>query len=174
MLQPFKNLTWRPSRASKRSGLLTLRLSFVITALVATDLLSALLAILAADYVHILFGAEHSVLVSAGRATLFFLLLWPLMYLREGLYPGYGITAIQHLRKQVVGTFYVGFIILGISLFVSEFILLPVTFTILATAIGMTTSPVLKYLTKRWLSHLGVWGSPVVIIGANNDGQARC
>ncbi len=171
MLQPFKNFTWRPSRAKKRSSLLTLRISFVITALVLTDLTSALFAILAADYIHVLFGAEVSVLISAGRATLFFLLLWPLMYLHEGLYPGYGITAIQHLRKQVVGTFYVGFIILGISLFVSEFILLPVLFTVLATTIGMVVSPLFKYLTKRFLSYLGVWGSPVVIIGANPTGK---
>ena len=171
MLQHFRNFTWRSDRAKRRSGLLTLRLSFVITALVLTDLTSALLAILGADYLHVLFGAEQSVLISAGRATLFFLLLWPLMYLHEGLYPGYGITAIQHLRKQVVGTFYVGFIILGISLFVSEFILLPVIFTVLATAIGMVISPVLKHLTKRGLSSLGLWGSPVVIIGANSTGK---
>ena len=171
MLQHFRNSTWRSDRAKRRSGLLTLRLSFVITALVLTDLTSALLAILGADYLHVLFGAEQSVLISAGRATLFFLLLWPLMYLHEGLYPGYGITAIQHLRKQVVGTFYVGFIILGISLFVSEFILLPVIFTVLATAIGMVISPVLKHLTKRGLSSLGLWGSPVVIIGANSTGK---
>ena len=171
MLQQFKNSTWRPSRARKRSSLLTLRFSSVITALVVTDLTSAVLAIFAADYIHVLFGAPNSVIVSAGRATLFFLLLWPLMYLREGLYPGYGITAIQHLRKQVVGTFYVGFIILGISLFVSEFILLPVTFTVLATSIGMVISPVLKHFTKRLLYRLGLWGSPVVIIGANTTGK---
>ena len=171
MLQPFRNITWRSDRAKKRSSLLTLRFSFVVSALILTDLTSALLAILAADYIHVLFGADNSVLISAGRATLFFVLLWPLMYMREGLYPGYGITAIQHLRKQVVGTFYVGFIILGISLFVSEFILLPVTFTVLATAVGMVLSPLLKHLTKRCLSNLGLWGSPVVIIGANPTGK---
>ena len=133
--------------------------------------MSAALAILAADFLNMfVLGAPYSVLDATGKAALFFLLLWPLMYLREGLYPGYGITAVQGLKKQIIGAFYVGFITLGISLFLGKFILLPITFTALATLFGMVLSPLLKYSIKQLLYKLNLWGCPVVIIGANQTG----
>ena len=54
--------------------------------------------------------------------TRYALLLWPVMAWREGLYPGYGLTEPQELRKQMVSAAYAGLILaVGTVLFNREF-----------------------------------------------------
>ena len=104
------------------------------------------------------------------QTALYALLLWPAAAWREGLYPGYGLTAPQELRKGVTAAAYAGLILMaGTLLFYEE--LLPRSVFLLTTLLTMVLCPVGRALAKRALHAFGLWGRPVVILGAGRTGQ---
>ncbi len=107
---------------------------------------------------------------SVTGSTFYLFLLWPAMYWREGLYPGYGLTAPQELQKQVYGALYASVVIAASVLIVSEMLLGPVL--LLATTLLSTVLvPIGRSFCKRTLYRLGFWGRQVVILGAGEVGQ---
>jgi len=99
------------------------------------------------------------------------LLLWPVMAWREGLYPGYGLTEPQELRKQVVSAASAGLVLaVGTLLFYSE-LRIPRSILLLTVLYSMVLTPVGRGLTKRLLHRFGVWGRAVVILGAGGAGR---
>ena len=104
------------------------------------------------------------------QTALYALLLWPVASWREGLYPGYGLTAPQELRKGVAAAATAGLILMaGTLLFYEE--LLPRSVFLLTTLLTMVLCPVGRALTKRALHAFGLWGRPVVILGAGRAGR---
>ena len=104
------------------------------------------------------------------QTALYALLLWPAAAWREGLYPGYGLTAPQELRKGVAAAAYAGLILMaGTLLFYEE--LLPRSVFLLTTLLTMVFCPVGRALAKRALHAFGLWGRPVVILGAGRAGR---
>ena len=98
------------------------------------------------------------------------LLLWPLMSLREGLYPGYGLSGAQELKKQVLASFHAGILMAALALFIYQNRALPRSIVLLTMLYSMLLSPLGRALTKAWLHRLGMWGQAVVIYGANATG----
>lgn len=103
-------------------------------------------------------------------STAYLFLLWPAMYWREGLYPGYGLTAPQELQKQVYGAVYAGLLIAASVLIVPDMLLGPVLL-IPTVLLSTVLTPLGRSLCKRLLHGLGFWGRQVVILGANSVGR---
>ncbi len=99
------------------------------------------------------------------------LLLWPIMFWREGLYPGYGLTAPQELRKQVMGSAYAGLILIAASVLFYRELPVPRSVLFLTIIFSMLLTPLGRALAKRLLLRLGLWGRPVLILGAGKTGQ---
>jgi len=98
------------------------------------------------------------------------LLLWPVMAWREGLYPGYGLTEPQELRKQIVSAAYAGLILaVGTVLFTRE-LTIPRSVLLLTILFSMILTPVGRALMKRLLYRMRLWGRAVVILGAGQAG----
>jgi len=98
------------------------------------------------------------------------LLLWPVMAWREGLYPGYGLTEPQELRKQIVSAAYAGLILaVGTVLFTRE-LTIPRSVLLLTILFSMMLAPLGRALIKRLLWRLRLWGRAVVILGAGHAG----
>lgn len=93
-------------------------------------------------------------------------LLWPALAWREGLFPGYGISAPQQLRRQAIAGTLAGLVFAVIA---SQF---PASFAMsLLRVVGIVVfalvlMPILHALVRRLLLRLGVWGQEVVILGA--------
>ncbi len=104
------------------------------------------------------------------QTALYALLLWPAAAWREGLYPGYGLTAPQELRKGVAAAATAGLILMaGTLLFYEE--LLPRSVFLFTTLLTMVFCPVGRALAKRALHAFDWWGRPVVILGAGQAGR---
>jgi Undecaprenyl-phosphate galactose phosphotransferase WbaP len=94
----------------------------------------------------------------------------PLAYAAAGLYPGYGIGAVQRLRSRVCATFLAFVILLGWNY----------TFedrqwsrgVLLCTALFALVLPaLLQSFSRKALIRYGVCGIPVIILGAGNTGR---
>ena len=100
--------------------------------------------------------------VDLARYALF---LWPAMAWREGLYPGYGHTEPDELRRQVWSATYAGITLLAASVvFGGDLGLAPAT-VISTTLVTFVLLPIGRGGAKRLLRALGLWGRPVVILG---------
>lgn len=87
-----------------------------------------------------------------------------------GLYPGYGLGPIEELRRQTFALFATLAITAVFALFsqvsdsLSRVLLLAWTVGLLLLA------PVARYFAKRTMMRLGLWGKPVVVLGARQAG----
>jgi Undecaprenyl-phosphate galactose phosphotransferase WbaP len=88
-----------------------------------------------------------------------------------GLYPGYGLNYVEELRRQ---TYAVAATLVITSIFALDFQVgdllsrLLLVFGILGL---LMLAPPLRYLVKRGTVQLGLWGKPVVILGAGETGK---
>jgi Undecaprenyl-phosphate galactose phosphotransferase WbaP len=98
-------------------------------------------------------------------------LLWPAMAWYAGLYPGYGLTAPQELRKQVLSAMYAGFILAAGTVLFATSLPIPRAVLGLMVLLSMLLLPAGRALTKRLLYSWGIWGRSVIILGAGATGQ---
>jgi Bacterial sugar transferase/CoA-binding domain len=132
--------------------------------LVASDVLLALLIWLIAFKIHDNWGhGELSVVsVTAMAPTI---VMWVGLRVLLGLYPGYGLDAVEELRRHTYATLCTLAIlaVFALSLQVGDLLsrlLLALVFLGL-----LLSAPVLRSLVKRGLSKRRLWGKPVVILG---------
>ena len=117
------------------------------------------------------FNFDAGSIVSPTGAIGYALLIWPLMAWREGLYPGYGLTAPQELRKQVLSAGYAGLILTASSALFSEELPIPGTVLVLTILFSAVLAPLGRTVAKYVLHHFELWGREVVILGAGNAGR---
>lgn len=148
---------------------------FIKLTLAAADLGMALTAFLLADRLRVLLGGGAPIANLAPEKLLSILatlLLWPATAWLQGLYPAYGVGAAKELSKQVGSAVYAGLILsVGVLLFNRE---LPLPRTTLAWLIifSLVLLPLGRALTKRLLHAAGIWGRPVILLGAGALGQS--
>jgi Undecaprenyl-phosphate galactose phosphotransferase WbaP len=138
------------------------------------DLIMVTTSILAAWGIQKWLGGSLEIVstVLAEPATLLYLLLiWPLIAWREGLYPGYGLTAPQELKKQVSAAALSGVIFSVVVLFLLRATTIPGSVLVLMFLLSIIFLPLGRGLAKRMLLKIHLWGQPVIIIGANEAGQ---
>jgi Undecaprenyl-phosphate galactose phosphotransferase WbaP len=88
-----------------------------------------------------------------------------------GLYPGYGMDQVEELRRQ---TYAVGAALAVTSIFAFAFQVGGLISRLLMVwgFLGLLLlAPLVRYLVKRQLAQAGLWGKPVVILGAGETGQ---
>ncbi len=111
---------WRAASRRTRTGIDSERAkqAAVRVALATTDFAMALLALALAIPMQRWLAQQLGLTPAESiQALLFYaLLLWPLMAWRGGLYPGYGLTPPQELRKQVVASGFAGLLLAAAAL----------------------------------------------------------
>ncbi len=98
------------------------------------------------------------------------MMILPVAYWVEGLYPGYGLNAVERLRRRVYTVGLVFALLLAWDYAVlktdpSRGVLM-LTF-VFAAVLG----PVIEAVMRSGLRLIGAWGVPVVILGAAKTGQ---
>lgn len=104
-------------------------------------------------------------------AFLYTCFLWPVFAWTQGLFPGYGLSAPQQLKRQVTSSLLAGLVF---ALVVIQFIddtQISITHILFIAMVGTLLLPVLMAVAKRILLASGIWGEDVVILGAGQGGQ---
>ena len=112
-----------------------------------------------------------STILEKPTTSLYLFLIWPLMAWREGLYPGYGLTAPQELKKQISTTTVSSVIFSLAAVFLLGVSKFPGSVMLLVLLLSFILLPMSRALTKRFLLKTHLWGEPVLIIGASALGQ---
>jgi Undecaprenyl-phosphate galactose phosphotransferase WbaP len=97
-------------------------------------------------------------------------LLWLAIRVMMGLYPGYGVTGPEELRRSTIATVLAALSHVSLLFAIqqasgSRFLALGVWVLLIPT------SWLLRDITKKLLVHLHAYGRPVVILGAGNTGR---
>ncbi|BCP97557.1 undecaprenyl-phosphate galactose phosphotransferase WbaP [Thermus thermophilus] len=107
--------------------------------------------------------------LEALRSIALALLFFPLGYALAGLYPGYGLVAVERIRRKVQVTF-----LLFLALIAWEWLFLREGWSrgVLGLALGyaLVLVPLFAALAREVLVRRGAWGVPVVILGAGKSG----
>lgn len=97
--------------------------------------------------------------------------VWVVLRAFLGLYPGYGLNAVDELRRQTYAT-------LGTLTTSATFaMLLQVGDTMSRSVLAagflalLLFSPLSRQLTKWWLMRAGLWGKPVVVFSSGDPGD---
>ncbi len=115
---------------------------------------------------------DLSARMNIGQATpLLLAFLWPFIYWREGLYPGYGLSRPEKFQKYIIGALLAGWLLLVLKPFISLEFHLTYPYLILSTALSVFITYPTRLLTQRILFKLGVWGEPVIVFGAGETGK---
>lgn len=156
---------WRSGRRDDAARPVTDSLSrqlLVRLTLAALDLGLAWLAFATARWILGTIGIPG--LTGSGLAG-YALLLWPAMAWREGLYPGYGLTEPDELKRQVLGACYAGALFLIADVVFSADVGVAPSVAVATTLLSAALLPMGRAAGKRALRALGLWGRPVVILG---------
>lgn len=166
----FKNGILAPNLAHPRLDVLSIgpwpagwlrmaRLSLLVLVDLAALLISASIAYLSWGYI----VAKHPFWIYADFVPL--LLLFPLGYAAAGLYPGFGVGAVESVRRFSYCTS-LCFLLLAGTCFVLR---LPPEVSRMAFAItwasSLATVPLLRFLMLSLFVRFDWWGEPVVLVG---------
>ena len=141
----------------------------VVSILVCTDVLLALAVWQAAFMIQAILGRgplSQVALVSMVPVVA----VWVGSRALLGLYPGYGLSQVEELRKQTLALFATAAIIavLAFALVMSDMLSRLLLF---AWCVGLLVfAPLVRYVVKRALIRVSLWGKPVVILGAEEAG----
>jgi len=158
-------------RTSVEEGLFRMPGAWATLLLVLADALaleaSLLLAYLARQALGFLFPAKVPLEGLAPLALA--LLLFPLGYALAGLYPGYGLPAVERMRRKVQVTFLLYLALIAWNWLFSQedwsrsVLLMAMGFSLVLVPLGET-------LVRELLARLGLWGVPVLVLGAGRTG----
>ncbi|WP_117237360.1 undecaprenyl-phosphate galactose phosphotransferase WbaP [Thermus sediminis] len=97
------------------------------------------------------------------------LLLFPLGYALAGLYPGYGLPAVERVRRKVQVT-----LLLFLALIAWNWLFIQEGWSrgvlLLAMGFSLVLVPLGGALAREVLARLGLWGVPVLVLGAGKTG----
>ncbi|MGA8027671.1 MAG: exopolysaccharide biosynthesis polyprenyl glycosylphosphotransferase, partial [Bryobacteraceae bacterium] len=145
--------------------------SWATLAIVAIDILALELALLFGCLVRILLQAW--VPIGLGRpqyeGLALGILTLPLIYYWVGLYPGYGMGAVQRLRTRVYATFTV-FVVLLVWNYVFQDRQWSRGVLLSTLVFALILPPAMEALARKVLIARGVFGLPVIILGAGETG----
>ena len=162
-----------PGLASTKRWRQVFRQRLTVTLLVLSDVLVALSILEVAAPLQSIWGRGTLTPIAMATAVPA-VALWVGLRALMGLYPGYGLDAVEELRRHtyaafaalaLLAIFAVGFRFSG-SL--SRLLLLLFFSGLLILA------PFVRYLTKTILKKAGIWGKPIIIFGTGqNEGRVR-
>jgi len=86
-------------------------------------------------------------------------------FYRTGLYPGIGLHYIDEFRKLVSSITTTFVIVLAVTVLLHTSLIYSRLSILYSWMFSILLIPVGRYLVRRFMIHLGLWGVPVVIIG---------
>jgi Undecaprenyl-phosphate galactose phosphotransferase WbaP len=154
-----------PARSRATSGNRTL----VVLGLIASDVLFALVLWQVAAMIQLLWGNGALTTVAiAGMVPN--IVVWVGLRSLLGLYPGYGLGQVEELRRQTFALF-ATLAITTVFAFASSTAESLSRIFLFAWILGLLlTAPLARYCAKLALKKLGLWGKPVVVLGAHDAG----
>ena len=162
-----------PGIANTKRWRQVFRQRLIVTLLVLSDVLVALLVLEVATLLQSVWGRGELTVVAIAT-TVPAVALWVGLRALMGLYPGYGLDAVEEVRRHtyaalavlaMLAIFAVGSSISGGL----SRLLLVLFFSALLILVPFT-----RYLTKIGLKKGGMWGKPIIILGsAQDEGKVR-
>jgi Undecaprenyl-phosphate galactose phosphotransferase WbaP len=153
-----------------RRGTRSARRTFVTVALVCSDGLLAL-AVWQAAFVLQSFVGQGQLSWLSLATIVPNLTVWIGLRAALGLYPGYGLTQVEGLRRQTYALLATMAIITSLA-FASQVGDMLSRVLVLAWCLGLLVlGPVMRYLATRTMMIGGLWGKPVVVLGAQETGR---
>ncbi len=150
-----------------RSSAIGIQWAFVLMLLIS-DLLAILLSFLLSfalrKYAALPSPLAHGfdVYLDAGLA----LLLWPLMFSQQGLYPGYWLTSREELRRIAIGTTVASLLAMALTFITRTELLYSRPILVGGWLLSLFLAPACRLITRRLASRAGLSGPPAVILGA--------
>ncbi len=95
-----------------------------------------------------------------------------LVFYRNGLYPGVGIDYVTELSRLASSISFAFVIVFLLTLVLYQATVILQVVLALSWLLGIIIFPIARYLMRRWLIHLNLWGEPVVIIGDLQTAQS--
>jgi Undecaprenyl-phosphate galactose phosphotransferase WbaP len=143
----------------------------VLTLLLSDVLLAGLLWGLAV----VLYGALGQGPLLAGTALLAYVatntVVWVGMRALLSLYPGYGLNSAEELRRQTLATVAALAVVLVLAFGAQAGEQLSRLLVALNFAGCLLLTPLVRHLAKRAMAKAGLWGKPVVVLGAGEAGR---
>ena len=154
-----------PARSRAKSGNRTL----VVVGLIGSDVLFALVLWQMAATIQFVWG--NGALTTVAIASMVpNIVVWVGLRSLLGLYPGYGLGQVEELRRQTFALF-TTLAITTVFAFASNTADSLSRMLLFAWILGLLfTAPLARYCAKLALKKLGLWGKPVVVLGANDAG----
>lgn len=97
--------------------------------------------------------------------------VWVVLRALLGLYPGYGLSAVEELRRQTYATLGTFTTIATFALVLKVGDALSRSVLCLGFLALLLFAPFLRQFTKWWLMRAGLWGRPVVIFSSGEIGD---
>jgi len=146
------------------------RRRLTVPALVLFDVVVALCVWAVAFALQSLLGSgpvSHETVATVGKC----IAAWVGLRALLGLYPGYGLGAVEELRRQTYAVLAAMAMTAIFALAVQVGYLLSRMVLALGFLGLLLAAPLARYLFKRWLRGVGLWGKPVVILGSDTHGE---
>ncbi len=150
------------------------RRRLVVLTLVGSDVLLALLfwGVASLTYESI-WGAESLSGFAAG-VVIVNIAAWIVIRATLGLYPGYGFSQPEELRRQTLATL-TTFVVTVVFIYALAFHLtepiFPIFMAVLNALQRLTLGPLGRHLVKLWMEKVGLWGKPIIVLGAGEAGK---
>jgi Undecaprenyl-phosphate galactose phosphotransferase WbaP len=106
---------------------------------------------------------EFDVYLNVGLA----LLLWPLMFSQQGLYPGYWLTSREELRRIAIGSTVASLLAMALTFITRTGLLYSRPILIGGWFLSLFIAPAFRFITRRLAARIGLSGPPAVILGAD-------
>ncbi len=87
------------------------------------------------------------------------------IFILQGLYPGYGLTAVKELEMMGKSTTLAFALLASVSYLVKAYQIFPRSILPIAWALAIIILPVMRFITRNLLSRTKFYGRPVVIFG---------
>jgi Undecaprenyl-phosphate galactose phosphotransferase WbaP len=137
--------------------------ALVAFALAASDVLLAFAVWLAAFVLQGVWGSDP---LSALASMVPNVVVWVGLRAALGLYPGYGLGQVEELRRQTLALFATMVTVFAFASQVGDSLVL-----LLVWSVGLLLlAPVVRHFVKRAMMEIGLWGKPVVVLGAQETG----
>ena len=138
--------------------------------LLFTDMLCLVVAIQLA----ILFRGPLGMAFNMYRENILILLAATMivMFFRKGLYPAVGLSYVEELRDIVSSTTFAFLILIGVTFLLKTTFIYSRLILVFVWVLSLVFIPVGRYLVRKLLIRLQLWGEPVAIIGDGHKGPA--
>jgi len=140
--------------------------------LLLVDIIALQISLYIGYHAHLLFtDGLHMTIASTHYFSLAFgMAMVPIGYWLMQLYPGYGFTLVERLRRRVRATTVFLALFIGWNLLSSHDV--EMTNILLTTlAVSLILPPMIQSIFRSILIRMNCWGSPVLVLGAAKTGE---